>query len=61
MQKNVGPMAIGGAVVALVILMVVLYNMWFAPKGPDPALAAPEHKDMAEFYRNQGRVKPAKP
>jgi len=56
MKQNVGPAAIVGAVVVVVLLLFVLYKFTLAPKGPDPAAAAPEHKDMAEFYRNQGRV-----
>jgi hypothetical protein len=55
MSKNVGIFAIVGAVVVLAVLVFVLYKVTLAPKGPDPAKAAPEHKDMAEFYRNQGK------
>jgi len=57
MKQNVGPAAIVGAVVVLALLLFALYRVTLAPKGPNPAAAAAEHKDMAEFYRNQGRVK----
>jgi hypothetical protein len=56
MKQNIGPAAIVGAVVVVIALLFVLYKFTLAPKGPDPAAAAPEHRDMAEFYRNQGRV-----
>ena len=56
MQKQIGPAAIAGAVVALAVLVFLLYKFTMAPKGPDPAAAAPEHKNMADFYKNQGKV-----
>jgi hypothetical protein len=56
MKQNVGPAAIAGAVVLVIVLLFALYKFTLAPKGPNPAAAAPEHRDMAEFYRNQGRV-----
>ena len=55
MKQNIGPIAIVGAVVFLAVVVFVLYKVTLAPKGPDPAAAAPEHKNMADFYRNQGR------
>lgn len=56
MKQNIGVIAIVGGVVFLAVVMFILYKVTLAPKGPDPATAAPEHRDMAEFYRNQGRV-----
>jgi hypothetical protein len=56
MKQNVGVAAIVGAVALIAVVVFVLYKVTLAPKGPDPAAAAPEHKNMAEFYRNQGRV-----
>ncbi|MDX1931661.1 MAG: hypothetical protein SFU56_03565 [Capsulimonadales bacterium] len=56
MKQNIGPAAIIGAVVVLGLILFGLYRVTLAPKGPDPAAAAEEHKDMAEFYRNQGKV-----
>ena len=62
MKKQIGPAAIIGAVVILAALVFGLYKITLAPSGPDPAAAAPEHKDMAEFYKNQGRTgQPTKP
>ena len=56
MKQNVGPVALVGAVVVVIALLFALYKFTIAPKGPDPAAAAPEHTDMAAFYRNQGHV-----
>ncbi len=56
MKQNIGPAAIAGAVVFIVVVLFALYKFTLAPKGPDPAAAADEHKDMAAFYRNQGHV-----
>jgi hypothetical protein len=61
MKQNIGVFAIVGGVVFLAVLVFILYKVTLAPKGPDPAAAAPEHKDMAEFYRNQGRPGGAQP
>ena len=56
MKKQIGPAAIVGAVVALGALLYGMYSLNFKSKDPDPALAAPEHQNMAEFYKNQGKV-----
>lgn len=55
-KQKVGPAIIIGAVLALGVLLFVLYRATLGPKGPNPADAAPEHRNMADFYRNQGRV-----
>jgi hypothetical protein len=61
MKQNVGPAAIVGAVVVVIALLFALYKFTLAPKGPNPAAAAAEHRNMAEFYRNQGHVGGQKP
>jgi hypothetical protein len=56
MKKQIGPAAIVGAVVVLAGLMFGLYRVFLAPRGPDPAAAAAEHQNMADFYKNQGKT-----
>lgn len=56
MKKPIGLAAIAGSVVVLAALLFGMYRVFLAPSGPDPAAAAPEHQNMADFYKNQGKV-----
>jgi hypothetical protein len=55
MKQQIGPAAVIAGVVVIAVLVFVLYKTFFSSKDPDPAAAAPQHKSMADFYKNQGR------
>ncbi len=54
MKQNIGPLAIAGAILALIIVVFLIYRATFASHGPQPNAADGDRarKNISQQYQN---------